>query len=254
MLLKNTSPLIMQPAFFSLFLIAVHVSVPVDCKPRPRDVEALERPEQSSLNTGTRVDLRAGRTHLGTRRSRVKSIQRDFIVILPVRTQTSNFVSIFDLRRKRFVCMDLLGELYNSRQKDKEGCLFQRIWLDWANHDVFYSTSGGRLLKIEGVELNAPQQGSSELSSGLLQRFLAPLIKRQKRSDDVNPSDPLRTETHPSTSTKNHKEPDHGQPERDQAGAVSKETITSCDDPLRVLQSNGPVSPVKTNIADRAEQ
>uniref|UniRef100_A0A672ZIE6 Uncharacterized protein n=1 Tax=Sphaeramia orbicularis TaxID=375764 RepID=A0A672ZIE6_9TELE len=124
-------------------------------------------------------------------------------------------------------------------QKDKEGCLFQRIWLDWENHDVFYSTSGGRLLKIEGVELNAPQQGSPALSSGLLQRFLGPLVKRQKRSDDVNRSDPLGTETHHSSPPK--PEPDHGQPERDQAGAVSKETITSCHDPLRVLQSNGSV-------------
>lgn len=150
--------------------------------------------------------------------------------------------------------MDLQGELHNSRQRDKEGCLFQRIWLDWGNRDVFYSASGGRLLKIEGVELNAPQQGSPERPSGLLQRFLGPLVSRQKRSDDVNPSDPLRTETHPSSSTKNHKEPDHGQPERDQAGAVSKETIASCDDPLRVLRSNGPVSPVKTNIADSAGQ
>lgn len=150
--------------------------------------------------------------------------------------------------------MDLRGELYNSRQKDKEGCLFQRIWLDWANHDVFYSTSGGRLLKIEGVEFNAPQQGSPELSSGLLQRFLAPLVKRQKRSDDVNPSDPLSTETHPSSSTKKPKELDHGQPEQDQAGAVSKETISSCHDPLRVLESNVPVSPIKTIIADSAQQ
>uniref|UniRef100_A0A672ZG44 Fibroblast growth factor 23 n=1 Tax=Sphaeramia orbicularis TaxID=375764 RepID=A0A672ZG44_9TELE len=160
--------------------------------------------------------------------------------IVPIRTQTSNFVSIFDLRRKRFVCMDLQGELYNSRQKDKEGCLFQRIWLDWENHDVFYSTSGGRLLKIEGVELNAPHRG--HLHS----------LRRQKRSDDVNRSDPLGTETHHSSPPK--PEPDHGQPERDQAGAVSKETITSCHDPLRVLQSNGSVSPVKTNIADSAEQ
>lgn len=141
-----------------------------------------------------------------------------------------------------------------QRQKDKEGCLFQRIWLDWGNRDVFYSAHGGRLLKIEGLELNAPQRGSPELPSGLLQRFLGPLVKRQKRSDEVNPSDPLRTETHPSGSNKNHKEPDRGQSDRDQAGAVSKETITSCDDPLRVLQSNGPVSPVKTNIADNAGQ
>lgn len=140
--------------------------------------------------------------------------------------------------------------LTEQRQKDREDCLFQRIWLDLANHRyVFYSTSGGRLLKLEGAELRDAHQEPPEPSSVLLERFLGPLLKRQRRSEEVNPSDPLRSESHPSHSAK-----DHGQHEQDQAGAVSKETITSCDDPLRVLQLNGPVSPVKTNIADRAEQ
>lgn len=37
-----------------------------------------------------------------------------FSVTLPVRTATSNFVSIFDLRRKHFICMDFKGKLYIS--------------------------------------------------------------------------------------------------------------------------------------------
>lgn len=142
-----------------------------------------------------------------------------------------------------------------QRQKDRKDCLFQRIWLDLVNHhDVFYSISGGRLLKLDGAELRVAHQERPESSSALVERFLGPLVRRQRRSQEVNPSDPLRSESHPSHSVKDHKDADHGQPEQDQAGAVSKETITSCDDPLRVLQPNGPVSPVKTNIADRAEQ
>lgn len=70
----------------------------------------------------------------------------------------------------------------------------------------------------------------------------------------MNPSDPLRSQSDPSHSVKDHVDADPRQPEQDQAGAVSKETINSCDDPLRVLQSNGPVSPIKTNIADRPDQ
>lgn len=135
-----------------------------------------------------------------------------------------------------------------QRRKDRKDCLFRRVWLDLANHqDVFYSINGGRLLKLEGTKLRS-------LPVPLLERLLGPLVKRQRRSQEVNPSDPLRTEAHPTHSVKDHKDADHGQPEQDQAGAVSKETINSCDDPLRVLQSNVPVSPVKTNIADRAEQ
>lgn len=143
-----------------------------------------------------------------------------------------------------------------QRQKDRKDCLFQRVWLDLANHqDVFYSINGGRLLKLKGTELRVAHWERPELLPvPLLERLLGPLVKRQRRSQEVNPSDPLRTEAHPSHSVKDHKDADHGQPEQDQAGAVSKETINSCDDPLRVLQSNVPVSPVKTNIADRAEQ
>lgn len=68
----------------------------------------------------------------------------------------------------------------------------------------------------------------------------------------MNPSDPLRSEAHPPHSVLDPKDPDQ-QPEQDQAGAVSKETITSCDDPFKVLQPNGPVSPVKTNIAEQEQ-
>uniref|UniRef100_A0A3B4VJ03 Uncharacterized protein n=1 Tax=Seriola dumerili TaxID=41447 RepID=A0A3B4VJ03_SERDU len=130
-----------------------------------------------------------------------------------------------------------------------EDCLFWRIWLDLANHhDTLYSTTAGRLLKLEGAELRAAYWEPPEPSAALLERFLGPLVKRQRRSDEVNPSDPLRSHSHPSHSAKDHKDTSHGQPEQDQAGAVSKETITSCDDPLRVLQPNGPVSPIEAVI------
>ncbi len=134
-----------------------------------------------------------------------------------------------------------------QRQKDREDCLFRRIRLD-STHT--HSKTGGRLLKLEGAELRVARQEPSEPFSDLVERFLGTFVKRRRRSEEVNPSDPLRSESHP----KDHKDADHRQPEQDLAGAVSKETISSCDDPLRVLQSNGPVSPVKTNIADRAEQ
>ncbi|KAL7401858.1 hypothetical protein ABVT39_005459 [Epinephelus coioides] len=247
----------MHPAFFSLILIAVHVCVPVDCAPRLRDPEQLLQHQQSSFNTEAHGETSAGtgRFYLELSGSMSKGSHRHFMVILPVRKDSGNFVSIFDLRRKRFLCMDSNGELYNSRQKNREDCLFQRIWLDVVNHrDVFYSTSGGRLLKLEGAELRVAHQEPPEPASALGKRPLGPLVKRQRRSEEVNPSDPLQSQSHPSHPATDHKDADHGQHEQDQAGAVSKETITSCDDPLRVLQSNGPVSPVKTNIADRAEQ
>ncbi|KAM7002908.1 uncharacterized protein LKV04_004092 [Tautogolabrus adspersus] len=244
----------MQPAFFLLMLIAV--SVMVDCAPRLRDPERLLQHQQSSFDAGDHADASAATrpVYMELRGSKRKGIQRSFLVILPVRTDTSNFVSIFDLRRKRFVCMDGEGELYNSRQRQREECLFQRIWLDLENHrDVFYSTSGDRLLQLKAAELPVSHQEPHEPPSSLVQRIQGNSAKRQRRSEEVNPSAPLQSQN-PSHSAKDHKVADHRQPEQDQTGAVSKETITSCDDPLRVLQPNVPVSPVKNNIAERAEQ
>lgn len=116
---------------------------------------------------------------------------------------------------------------------------------------MFYSVSGGQLLKLERGELRVVGQNRAGTPSALWDRLL---VRRQRRSHDVNPSDPLRSQADPSHSAKEAAGSDHRPPEQDQAGAVSKETINSCDDPLRVLQSNGPVSPVKTNIADRPNQ
>lgn len=106
------------------------------------------------------------------------------------------------------------------------------------------------MLKMKRTELRTAHKEPPEPSSALPDL----LVKRKRRSEEVNPSDPLGSQSLPSYFAKEHKDPSHGQPEQDQAGTVSKETITSCDDPLRVLQPNGPVSPVKTNIAEWAEQ
>ncbi|XP_053283082.1 uncharacterized protein LOC128444562 [Pleuronectes platessa] len=241
----------MHPALLSLLLTALHVSVPVDCRPRPRD-PAEQRPHrrQSGERRGSNTDPPAGpaRLHIDLSGSMKRGVHRETLVVLPVR---SNFVSIFDLRRKRFLCVDLEGELHVSRQKDQADCLFHRIWLDLPNHqDVFYSATGGKLLKLQGAAHRGPAEGSSVR----LETLLGPSVRRQRRSEEVNPSDPLRTHSIPDPSAKDHKETPQSPTEPDQAGAVSKETITSCDDPLRVLQHNGPVSPVKTNIADRPEQ
>lgn len=203
-------------------------------------------------------------------------------VILPLKTDKSNFVLIFNLQKRRFLCMDSKGQLYHSvsinklqpkeacggkpcqhtwlcvpfstRQKLKNGedCLFQRIWLDLATpYQVFYSVSGGELLKQERGKLRVIRQHQPETLSALWERFL---VKRRRRRHEVNPSDPLRSQPDPPHSAKEPTDSDPRLPEQDQAGPISKETISSCDDPLQVLQSNGPVSPIKTNIADRPDQ
>lgn len=116
---------------------------------------------------------------------------------------------------------------------------------------MLYSAGGGRLLRLEAAEPQAAHRKPAKTSRTVAEKFLGPSAGRKRRSQEVNPSDPLRSQSQPSHPAREHKVVD--QPEQDQAGAVSKETIASCDDPLRVLRPNAPGSPVKTNIADRAE-
>ncbi|XP_041853763.1 uncharacterized protein LOC121647971 [Melanotaenia boesemani] len=235
----------MQPTVFSLILITAHVSVTVDCRSRLQQQQLQQHPTD---NSGIPADLSAGpgRFHSEPSRSVRNGMHRGFLAFLtaslPVRTATNNFVPTFDWRRKQL--------LHKSRQKDFGlDLVFHRIWSDMANHhDVLLSTSGNRLLRVGGRDLQVVHQQPSEVSSALLERF--PLVRRQRRSGEVNPSDPLRSESNPSHSAK---DADGVQPEQEQIGSVSKETITSVDDPLWVLRPNGHGSPVKTNIADRSK-
>lgn len=126
--------------------------------------------------------------------------------------------------------MDFKGALYNSRRAARGDCLFKHFW--FKHQDVFYSTSSGRLLRPGAAELSWTEAGTGHIPM--------PPVRRNRRSQGVNPSDPLRTESHPSPSVK-----DADQPDQDQTGAVSKETIDSCHDPLRVLQPNAPGSPIQ---------
>lgn len=232
----------MPLAFLSFVFIAVHVSVMVDSKPWQHHWDLqTPNPAQTHLNFAPSQTER--------RASPRSSKQPDFLVILPVKTPSGNFVSIFDLRRKRFLCMDREGELFNARQRNTEDCFFQRLWLDWPEkHDVFYSTRAARLLKFQGVDFGIAGQDLSEIPAHVRHWLLKRMLKRRKRSEEVYPS---RSEAHPPHSPMSQREPD--QPNVDQSGAVSKETISSCVDPLKVLQTNGPGSPVKSNIGDQAE-
>ncbi|KAM9807931.1 uncharacterized protein ACB057_005760 [Neosynchiropus ocellatus] len=236
----------MQLAAFSLLLIVVHVSVPGDCKARIPGPEEQMPARQKRRDPTEESSGGAGRLNPEAKGSIRKGFHKESLVILPIRTDTTNVVSIFGLKGKEFLCMDSNGELYNSRNNGRDDCHFERIRTEPS--EVFHSLSAGRLLTLQVTKRRVGQRKSPKAPSAVLKRLFRGLIKRKRRSEEVNPSDPLRSEPDPS-----HQDPDLGQPDQDQAGSMSKETITSCDDPLKVLQPSGPESPVKTNIADRAQ-
>jgi hypothetical protein len=116
----------------------------------------------------------------------------------------------------------------------RKECLFQHRRME--NHvDVFYSSSNGLLLLLDGAEI--PVKGYD-----LLKRRM---VYRRKRSQQENPNADSMQDQDLAM-----------QQDQERAGAISKETITSCDDPLRVLHSNSPGSPTKMAVqkADKVAQ
>uniref|UniRef100_A0A3B3DVW1 Uncharacterized protein n=1 Tax=Oryzias melastigma TaxID=30732 RepID=A0A3B3DVW1_ORYME len=176
------------------------------------------------------------------------NIKINFPVVVPERTATNNFVSIFDLSRKQFLCTDSSGQLIHSVSLCHQVLVFSLV--NRRSLDCFLRSFRLNLAKRREVFPSPRSKQLLKQGGGDVPNREPPGARRRRRSKEVNPSDPLMSETHPSLPAKDG---DKSQPDQDQAGAVSKETITSCDDPLRVLRPNGAGSPVKTNIADRAE-
>lgn len=165
------------------------------------------------------------------------------------------------MERQQFLCFGRHRQLLRSKKMaNRKECIFQRLRLDFKKHDLYHSSSSGLLLSFQDSHIYV--RGQEKPLSGLLDRLVpTPLVNRKRRSHhphlQVNPSDPLRSENHPPGHAINghaFKEPDQGHQGQEQSGAVSKETITSFDDPLQVLHSKVPVSPVKTNIAEITEK
>lgn len=154
--------------------------------------------------------------------------------------------------------MDFEGTLLSSLNVSREECLFKDLWSLKENHlDGSDSSRPAGLdpqFSKDTREPTVEDPKPRKHSSVLLVNLLLSRIHRIKRSLQVSdPSDPLRTENNrqPRLTEEWRLELRKGQPDKEQSGAISKETITSCDDPLQVLHSNGPVSPIKTNIEDR---
>ncbi|KAG7266623.1 hypothetical protein CRUP_031570 [Coryphaenoides rupestris] len=227
-------PLTMRPVLLSLLLAALHLHAPGVSSAPHREEAAARRRGLGRVRSVEERRAAAARHHLLQRLLRM-SLNHD-----AGGAETPIFVSMFDLRRKRLLCKEYKREQHNSGEA-RVSCRLGNIWFD-----LLGSQQGAEALK----PLVEETQRSHKLSSSRRRKklLLHPLVSRQRRADPVNPSDPLRSESHPS-STREYQDPD---PE-DQAGAVSKETITSCGDPLRVLIYNPPVSPIKINIESRAD-
>ncbi|XP_038857422.1 fibroblast growth factor 23-like isoform X1 [Salvelinus namaycush] len=225
----------MHPAFFAIWLAALHQSMPVNCFPVHLDPSQPCKTIKGTSKRSASVDLGDYllKVNLNGHVNKPISIN-SLVVVLPIRTETSDGVPILDFKSKHFLCVDIEGKLFSSMMDSRKECLFQHLQME--NHvDLFYSSSNGLLLHLEGAKIHVKRHD-------LLKRHL---VYRKKRSQQVNAENP---EAEPIMSDQDM------QQDQERAGAVSKETITSCDDPLRVLHSNSPGSPIKTAVEKAAKE
>ncbi|XP_038842807.1 fibroblast growth factor 23-like [Salvelinus namaycush] len=225
----------MQPALLVIWLAALQQSIPVNCFPVHLDLSPPHRTIKGIFTRSESVDTGHYLWKVTLNGHVKKAISTTSLVVLPIRTETSDFVSILDLKSKRFLCVDVEEKWFSSMMFSRKECLFQHRRME--NHvDVFYSSSNGLLLLLEGAEI--PEKGYD-----LLKRHM---VYRRKRSQQENPDADSIMEDQDLAM----------QQDQERASAISKETITSCDDPLRVLHSNSPGSPIKMAVqkADKVAQ
>lgn len=184
-----------------------------------------------------------------------KTTSRSSYSVVLLKSEARDRLAILGVKSNRYLCMDAEGKPFSSAVCNKD-CLFHHKLLE--NHyDVYYSCTSGLVLNLEGAKQayvagkNLPPYSLflSEKNTVPLER----LLHREKRTRQVDPSDPLRTLNQPGegSDSQAYKDLDLDQDVEqeaetpEQGRAISKETITSTfhDDPLQVLHSMNPSSP-----------
>ncbi|XP_047658204.1 uncharacterized protein LOC125139173 isoform X2 [Tachysurus fulvidraco] len=150
--------------------------------------------------------------------------------------QNKNCFSGFNMKNHAFLCLDPKGKLYTSVFVSKEDCRVLRVKRH-KYYDVFRSCRGD-VLMVKHRHVNAYAHNLPKLSNFVFsKRHKKRTHHRKRRSLHTDPSDPLGSEYPHLSATRNWRsDPGH-------SGNVSKETITSVDDPLQVLLSHSARTP-----------
>ncbi|KAI5617289.1 hypothetical protein C0J50_23234 [Silurus asotus] len=143
---------------------------------------------------------------------------------------------ILNMKGLAFLCLDPKGKLYTSVFDTNKDCRFHRVRRH-KHYDVFHSCRGAVLL-VNHRQAKIYAQILQKLPGFLFsKRHKHQTHRRKRRSWHTDPSDPLGSEyPHLNTMRNWRSDPEHG-------GNVSKETITSVDDPLEVLLSHSARTP-----------
>ncbi|XP_056308136.1 uncharacterized protein LOC130219702 [Danio aesculapii] len=139
----------------------------------------------------------------------LKKISRDCFSLLDTKRL---ILMCLDTTKKPYISVDNTNDCFKTIQRK----IFRHAMCSWRND-------------AETKELPPPPTHLNNHNSHL----------RLRRSHLFDPTDPLGSEN-PKSRTVNYRRQNK---EHEHTGNVSRETITSCDDPLHVLLSKSPVSP-----------
>ncbi|KAK3535945.1 hypothetical protein QTP70_021456 [Hemibagrus guttatus] len=150
--------------------------------------------------------------------------------------QNKSCFSVLNMKKHAFLCLDPKGKLYTSVFNSNEDCRFRHVKRH-KHHDMLQSCRGDTLL-VKRHPVNTYAHNLPKLSDFVFsKRHKKRTHHRKRRSWHTDPSDPLGSEYPQLSNMRNWRsDPGHG-------GNVSKETITSVDDPLQVLLSHSAQTP-----------
>ncbi|XP_028813644.1 uncharacterized protein LOC114766704 [Denticeps clupeoides] len=176
--------------------------------------------------------------------------------LVPVRTSGTSFKRLLDMRPSGNIRRNLLETHINNKGTvNSSSKMHRRDYLSILKSNLFLCQDSRAMVPCNGLNLlfcfihfmNHHELPSSFWDKVLPNRTRDKMEKREhtlpvngrrwKRSPPVNPSDPFGSENLPPTKEQTLEQ------DREPISAVSKETITSCDDPLHVLLFDSPGSP-----------
>ncbi|KAK7117531.1 hypothetical protein R3I94_022929 [Phoxinus phoxinus] len=147
-----------------------------------------------------------------------------------LKKKSKDCFSVLDIKNNNIMCLDTTKKPHISVDVINKDC-FKTI----ERKNSYQSTrKSDAMIKLLGAMSHTEAYAELPLQSNNHKTHL-----RQRRSHNIDPSDPLGFEN-PKSKTSNYRRLNR---ERERSSNVSKETITSYDDPLHVLLSKSPVSP-----------
>lgn len=154
----------------------------------------------------------------------LKKRSKDCFLLLHIKT---NNIMCLDATKNTYISVDGINK---DCFKPVHGKNSHHALCPWRSDAMIKLVGGKSHTEAYNAELHHSQQSNNHKTH-----------RRQRRSQYIDPSDPLGSEN-PRSRTANYRSPNR-EHEHERSSNVSKETITSYDDPLHVLLSKSPVSP-----------